>query len=51
MTKMRLGLIQEEEDKLKKGQGRGKELTIGILISKSKMDLHSIKEEQRTRGK
>ena len=48
MTKMKLGLIKEEEDKLKKGQGSGKGLTIGILIGKSKMDLHGIKEEQGT---
>jgi hypothetical protein len=48
MTKMKPGLIQEEEDKLKKGQGSGNELTIEILIGKSKMDLHGIKEEQRT---
>ena len=37
MTEMRLGLIQEEEDKLEKGQGSTKELTIETLIGKSKM--------------
>ena len=50
MTKMRLGLIQKEEDKLGKGQGSTKEFTIEILIGKSKMDLHGTKGEQRTRG-
>jgi hypothetical protein len=46
MTKMKLGLIQEEGDQLGKGQGSGKELTIEILIGKSKMDLHGTKGEQ-----
>ena len=50
MTKMRLGLIKEEEDKLEKAQGSTKELTIEILIGKSKMDLHGTKGEQGTRG-
>ena len=50
MTKMKLSLIQEEGDQLGKGQGSTKELTIEILIGKSKMDLHGTKEEQGTRG-
>uniref|UniRef100_A0A2N9GXV5 Ty3 transposon capsid-like protein domain-containing protein n=1 Tax=Fagus sylvatica TaxID=28930 RepID=A0A2N9GXV5_FAGSY len=37
----------EEGDQLGKGQGSTKELTIEILIGKSKMDLHGTKEEQR----
>uniref|UniRef100_A0A2N9F9M7 Tf2-1-like SH3-like domain-containing protein n=1 Tax=Fagus sylvatica TaxID=28930 RepID=A0A2N9F9M7_FAGSY len=43
----RHGMHFEEGDQLGKGQGSTKELTIEILIGKSKMDLHGTKERAR----